>query len=298
MMTEQRSTDYARVERAIGFLADRVDEQPKLAEVADAVGLSGNRTQRLFKRWAGVSPKRFLEFLTVEHAKGLLDQSVNVLDTSLAVGLSGPGRLHDHFVKLEAMSPGEYKSGGRGLEMVFGVHESPFGQVFLAASGRGVCRLSFLEGGDGRLGSQESQERQERHERHEISELNRSWPGAEITRDQERTGELVRRIFEPGDGVSEILVRVTGTNFQLAVWKALLGIPRGGLVSYEAVASAAGKPGATRAAGSAVGANPVAYLIPCHRVIRKTGVSGSYRWGAARKQALIAWESAQSAPPV
>lgn len=278
MMTAQRSTDYARVERAIGFLADRVDEQPKLAEVADAVGLSTNRTQRLFKRWAGVSPKKFLEFLTVEHAKDLLDQSVSVLDTSLAVGLSGPGRLHDHFVKLEAMSPGEFKSGGLGLELVFGVHASPFGQLFLAASDRGVCRLAFLEGDDSRS---------------EIDMLNRSWPGAEIIRDQKRTGELVQQIFEPGDDESEILVTVTGTNFQLAVWKALLGVPRGGLVSYESVARAAGKPGATRAVGSAVGGNPVAYLIPCHRVIRKSGVIGNYRWGAARKQALIAWESAQ-----
>lgn len=283
MMTEQRFTDYARVERAIGFLADRVDEQPKLAEVADAVGLSSNRTQRLFKRWAGVSPKRFLEFLTVEHAKGLLDQSINVLDTSLEVGLSGPGRLHDHFVKLEAMSPGEYKSEGCGLELAFGVHASRFGQVFLAASGRGVCRLAFLEGGDGR------------HERREIEDLKRSWPEAEVHRDQGRTGELAGQIFEPDDDVSEILVRVTGTNFQLAVWKALLSIPRGGLVSYEAVAGAAGRPGATRAVGSAVGANPVAFLIPCHRVIRKSGVLGNYRWGSARKQALIAWESAQSA---
>ncbi|MCP4202589.1 MAG: methylated-DNA--[protein]-cysteine S-methyltransferase [bacterium] len=280
-MTEQRSTDYARVERAIGFLAERVEEQPKLAEVANAVGLSGNRTQRLFKRWAGVSPKRFLEFLTVEHAKHLLDRSINVLDTSLAVGLSGPGRLHDHFVKLEAMSPGEYKSGGHGLELVFGVHASPFGRVFLAASGRGICRLAFVDGS----------------ERQEITELSRSWPAAAITRDQAHTGELAGRIFEPSDDASEILVRVSGTNFQLAVWKALLGIPRGSLVSYETVANAAGRPGATRAVGSAVAANPVAYLIPCHRVIRKSGVLGNYRWGVTRKQALVAWESARSRFP-
>jgi AraC family transcriptional regulator of adaptative response/methylated-DNA-[protein]-cysteine methyltransferase len=279
MMTAQRSTDYARVERAIGFLTDRVEEQPKLADLAEVVGLSANRTQRLFKRWAGVSPKRFLEFLTVEHAKNLLDQSNNVLDTSLAVGLSGPGRLHDHFVKLEAMSPGEYKSEGCGLELIFGIHASPFGRIFLAASSRGICRLAFLDGDD---------------EHREIAELERSWPGAEIIRDQAHTGALVRQIFEPGDDESEILVRVTGTNFQLAVWKALLGVPRGGLVSYEAVANAAGRPGATRAVGNAVGANPVAYLIPCHRVIRKSGVIGNYRWGAERKQALIAWESAQS----
>ncbi len=288
MMTTQRSTDYARVARAIGFLADRVDEQPKLAEVADAVGLSSNRTQRLFKRWAGVSPKRFLEFLTVEHAKELLDRSVSVLDASLEVGLSGPSRLHDHFVKLEAMSPGEYKSAGHGLVISFGVHASPFGRVFVAASGRGVCRLAFLEDGEG--GAEGCDDG-----RAEIAALERSWPGAQIIRDQGRSGDLVEQIFAPGEDQSEILVKVTGTNFQLAVWKALLSVPRGGLVSYEAVAIAAGNPGATRAVGSAVGANPVAYLIPCHRVIRKSGVIGSYRWGAARKQALVAWESAQLA---
>lgn len=224
--------------------------------------------------------------MTVEHAKELLARSVNVLDTSLAVGLSGPGRLHDHFVKLEAMSPGEFKSEGRGLKLVYGVHQSPFGRVFLAATGRGVCRLAFFDG-DGT--SVRSTERAER------ALLSRSWPGAEISRDEERTGELARRIFEPRREPSEILVRVTGTNFQLAVWKALLGIPRGGLVSYEAVAEAAGKSGASRAVGSAIGANPVAYLIPCHRVIRKSGAAGQYRWGADRKRALIAWESARGA---
>ncbi len=285
-MNAQRTTDYARVERAICFLAERLEEQPKLAEVANAIGLSANRTQRLFKRWAGVSPKRFLEFLTVEHAKELLAQSVNVLDASLAVGLSGPSRLHDHFVKLEAMSPGEFKSEGCGLELVYGVHESPFGRVFLAATGRGVCRLAFFEGDDAS---------DRRAERTELAQLSRAWPGAEICRDEGRTDELARRIFEPRDEPSEILVRVTGTNFQLAVWKALLGIPRGGLVSYEAVANAAGKAGASRAVGSAIAANPVAYLIPCHRVIRKSGAAGRYRWGAERKRALIAWESARGA---
>lgn len=280
MMTAQRSTDYARVERAIGFLAERVEEQPKLAEVADAVGLSAHRTQRLFKRWAGVSPKRFLEFLTVEHAKGLLDRSASVLDASLAVGLSGPGRLHDHFVKLEAMSPGEYKSAGEGLEIACGVHDSPFGRVFVATSARGVCRLAFLD--------QDATEQVNA----QMTALERAWPRAEVVRDPVRSGDSVERIFSTR-GHREILVEVTGTNFQLAVWKALLSIPRGSLLSYEAVAAAVGKPAATRAVANAVGANPVAYLIPCHRVIRKTGALGGYRWGTARKRALVAWESAQ-----
>ncbi len=283
MMTTQQSTDFARVARAIGFLTERAQEQPELADVAAAVGLSPGRTQRLFKRWAGVSPKRFLECLTVEHAKELLDRSASVLETSYEVGLSGPGRLHDHFVKLEAMSPGEYKGGGEGLELVFGVHPSPFGQAFLAASERGITRLAFTEGGDGAW-------------RAEVERLERAWPAAEIRRDDRATGDLVERVFDPPGDAGEILVRVSGTNFQLAVWKALLAIPRGAVTSYQAVAEAAGRPGATRAVGSVVGANPVAYLIPCHRVIRKTGAIGDYRWGVARKRALIAWESAGQAP--
>lgn len=284
MMTAQRTTDYARVERAIDFLSARVEDQPKLSEVAEAVGLSAHRTQRLFKRWAGVSPKRFLEFLTVEHAKELLDRSASVLDASLAVGLSGPSRLHDHFVKLEAMSPGEYKGAGEGLEIACGVQASPFGRVFLAASRRGVCRLAFCD-----------QDDESEAVKTEIAALERSWPGARLVRDPRRTAELARQIFEPARDQRQILIQVTGTNFQLAVWKALLGIPRGSLASYEAVAAAAGRPAATRAVGSAIGANPVAYLIPCHRVIRKTGALGGYRWGAARKQALVAWESARAA---
>lgn len=280
MTSAQRSTDYARVERAIGFLADRIDAQPKLADVADAVGLSAHRTQKLFKRWAGVSPKRFLEFLTVEHAKDLLDRSESVLDASLAVGLSGPGRLHDHFVKLEGASPGEYKSGGAGLEIRFGVHPSPFGSVFLATSGRGVCRLAFSDAG--------AVDRDR-----ELATLERSWPGAVIVRDQQSTARVAGAIFDPAGSGGEILVRVTGTNFQLAVWKALLQVPRGGLVSYQTVADLAGNARAAQAVGGAVGANPVAFLIPCHRVIKKSGALGGYRWGVARKRALLAWESAR-----
>lgn len=280
MTSAQRSTDYARVERAIGFMVDRIDAQPKLADVADAVGLSAHRTQKLFKRWAGVSPKRFLEFLTVEHAKDLLDRSESVLDASLAVGLSGPGRLHDHFVKLEGVSPGEYKSGGAGLEIRFGVHPSPFGSVFLATSGRGVCRLSFS--GAGAAGRDR-----------ELATLERSWPGAVIVRDQQSTAAVAGTIFDAAGSGGEILVKVTGTNFQLAVWKALLHVPRGGLVSYQTVADLAGNARAAQAVGGAVGANPVAFLIPCHRVIKKSGALGGYRWGVARKRALLAWESAR-----
>ena len=281
-MREQRTTDYARVARAIGFLTEYAHEQPGLTEVAEAVGLSTGRTQRLFKRWAGVSPKRFLEFLTVEHAKQLLDRSLSVLDASYEAGLSGPGRLHDHFVKLEAITPGEYKSGGGGVEFVYGVHASPFGEVFLAASRRGISHLAFLDGGLGAAAIAR-----------ELERFERLWPGAMVRRDDEATSSLVRQVFDPGMDAGETLVRVSGTNFQISVWKALLSIPRGGLSTYQGVASAAGRPLAARAVGTAIGANPVAYLIPCHRVIRKSGAIGNYRWGAATKRALIAWEAAQ-----
>lgn len=281
-MTAERSTDFARVARAIGFLSERVEEQPSLLQVAEAVGLSAGRTQRLFKRWAGVSPKRFLEYLTVEHAKEMLNRPTSVLDTSLEVGLSGPGRLHDHFVKLEAMSPGEYKGGGEGLELRYGRHTTPFGKAFLAASDRGIHRLAFLTSSG--------------HEtRRELDDLESTWPAADFRRDDRATGELIREIFDRDAEPSELLVRVAGTNFQLAVWKALIGVPRGALTSYEGIARAAGRPGANRAVGNALAANPVAYLIPCHRVIRKSGAIGNYRWGAARKRALIAWESARPA---
>ena len=277
-MTAQETSDYHRVERAIGYLVERADQQPKLAEVAEAVGLSAHRTQRLFKRWAGVSPKRFLEFLTVEHAKGLLEGSESVLDTSLAVGLSGPGRLHDHFVKIEAMSPGEYKSSGRGLRISYGRQTTPFGEAFLASSGRGIVQLTFP--------TQDGFEP-------EVASLRSRWPEAEVVLDQGATEDLASKIFTASQPAEEILLKVRGTNFQLAVWKALLTIPRGRLLPYGAIARALGKPGATRAVGTAVGANPVAYLIPCHRVIRQSGVIGNYRWGAERKRAMIAWDSAR-----
>ncbi len=272
------NTDYERVERAIQFIDQHVTEQPSLAEVADAVGLSPFHCQRLFRRWAGISPKRLLQYLTVEHAKGRLQQE-SVLAASLDTGLSGPGRLHDHFVTLEAVTPGEYRRKGKGLDIRYGVQPCPFGWVLIGVTVRGVCWLSLHSSREAEGG---------------MAALQECWPDAELIRDDALAGEYVRRIFrsiEPEERPIHLLVK--GTNFQVNVWKALLRIPPGELRSYGQVAESLGKSGASRAVGGALARNPIAYLIPCHRVIRSIGAPGEYRWGAARKRALIGWEAAR-----
>jgi len=271
-------SDYERIAAAIRFIERNAPDQPTLADIASELGLSTFHCQRLFHRWAGVSPKRFLQFLTVQHAKQLLGQAKSVLYTTYEVGLSSPARLHDHFVSLEAVTPGEYKTRGAGLRIGYGIQPSPFGSMFLATTQRGVCWLSFL--------SDEPAER-------ELASLKRFWQGAEFSPDKEGTGAMAKRIFrrqENENGSLTLLVK--GTNFQINVWKALLRIPPGLLCSYSQVARAIGNPSASRAVGRALAVNPVAYLIPCHRVIRKVGIPGDYRWGDIRKKALIAWETA------
>jgi AraC family transcriptional regulator of adaptative response/methylated-DNA-[protein]-cysteine methyltransferase len=277
-MSSQRPSDYHRVAEAIRYLERHADRQPGLDELANVVGLSPHHFQRLFKRWAGVSPKRFLQYLTVEHAKHLLRDASSVLDTSYEVGLSGPGRLHDLFVSAEAVTPGEYKRQGEGVEIVWGIHQTPFGDCLLAATDRGVCHLSFPSGSSAG-----------------IERLRHDWSKAGLAEDAEVSGRFVERLFGDSSASDKPLPLVLkGTNFQLKVWNALLRIPRGQAVSYGDVAAYIGHPEAVRAVGSAVGANPVAWLIPCHRVLRKGGALGGYRWGPVRKQAMLAWEAAQS----
>ncbi len=272
-----RGADYERVERAIRYLDRHRSDQPALEEVAAEAGLSPFHFQRLFRRWAGTTPKRFLQALTVDHAKGLLRDSLSVLDAAFEVGLSGPSRLHDHFVSLEAVTPGEYKSRGAGLRIAYGVHPSPFGPMLLAATERGICSLAFVGGRDVAA---------------EVEALARDWRGAALSEDPRATGGLAQRIF---DGGARLPLLVRGTNFQVQVWRALLSIPPGAVATYGGVARAVGRPRAPRAAAAAVAANRIAYLIPCHRVIRSLGETGGYRWGATRKRAMIAWESARSA---
>jgi len=268
---------YRTVERAIEYLRDHAREQPRLADVAARVGLSEFHFQRQFSEWAGISPKRFVQYLTKEYAKEALRRCEDVLEAAYAAGLSGPGRLHDLLVTCEAVSPGEHRSLGEGVAIAYGFHATPFGECLIAGTPRGICRLVFV-GPSGRAA--------------EIEELQRSWPRARLAQDQAATGRLVAPIFDPANRTKPLHLWVRGSNFQIKVWEALLQIAPGELASYERVARTLGAPRASRAVGAAVGANPIAVLIPCHRVIRKAGDPGDYRWGLTRKRALIAREAA------
>jgi AraC family transcriptional regulator of adaptative response/methylated-DNA-[protein]-cysteine methyltransferase len=276
-VTRAAASDFARIERAIRFIQSRVREQPSLAEVADELELSEFHCQRLFQRWAGVSPKRFLQFLTLEHAKKLLDETRSVLEASLELGLSGPSRLHDLFLNLERMTPGEYKSGDAGLVVGWDVQETPLGPALFASLDRGLCGLSFL--GRGRQSEA-------------LEALGRRWPSARLEQPASAVKRYAREMYKRLDGKRDqpLSVVLKGTPLQLRVWEALLRIPEGGVASYGDVARLAGAPGAARAVGTAIGQNPVACLIPCHRVIHATGALGSYRWGSERKAALLSKE--------
>ncbi len=277
---KQSSEDYLRIEQAIMYLENHFKDQPNLDEVAANVGLSEYHFQRLFTRWAGVSPKRFLQFVTKESAKDLLDKSENLLDTTHQVGLSSLGRLHDLFVNTEAMSPGEYKSRGEGVTIRYGIHLTPFGKCLIGLTERGICHLGFVQGSEGEA----------------IDNLVSEWKEAKMIEDYRATAALVGPIFDLrfNTRIKPLTLHLRGTNFQLKVWEALLQIPAGSVSTYEGIASRISNPNAVRAVGTAVGHNPIAVLIPCHRVIRKAGDFGKYRYGALRKKALLAFESALS----
>ena len=272
----QSSEDYLRIEQAILYLENHYKDQPELGEVAASIGLSEYHFQRLFTRWAGVSPKRFLQFLTKEGAKDLLDRSENLLDTTHQVGLSSLGRLHDLFVTSEAVTPGEYKSHGSGVTIRYGIHPTPFGKCLIATTERGICHLSFVQTSEGDA----------------IDNLVSDWKQATMIEDFRSTVPLIEPIFDLrySHRGKPLNVHLRGTNFQLKVWEALLQIPAGEVTTYAGIASRIGNPNATRAVGTAVGHNPIAVLIPCHRVIRKVGEFGNYRYGALRKKALLARE--------
>jgi AraC family transcriptional regulator of adaptative response/methylated-DNA-[protein]-cysteine methyltransferase len=271
-------SDYDRIAKAIAYIIACAGNQPSLEDIAAHLNLSPFHFQRLFSRWAGVTPKRFLQALTLERAKQLLSESRPVLDVSHELGLGSGSRLYDHFVHLEATTPGEFKQGGLGMSIDYGIHETPFGEAFVATTERGVCRLGFLEFED--LNEQ-------------IRTVTGNWPQAEVNLDQAGTTPTAKAIFSrEGKSDRPLSLAVSGTNFQVSVWKALLRIPPGTVTSYNQVAAAIDKPRSARAVGTAVGANPVAFLIPCHRVIRKSGGLGGYHWGETRKHAIHAWESA------
>ena len=273
-------TDYERIEKAIHYVVTHRQEQPSLDDIAHHLHLSRPHFERLFKRWAGVSPKRFLQYTTLAHARELLQNDLSVLDTSLTTGLSGPGRLHDLFVSIEAMTPGEFKTGGAGLVIRYGVHDTLFGPALMAVTDKGLCFFAFDPA--------EPEQDQE-------ALLYAHWPKAKLTRDA--SASLVYASRLQGEATasppSSLPLYVKGTNFQLQVWRALVTLPEGALVSYEGLATRMGRPEATRAVSTAVARNPVGYFIPCHRVIRKTGIIGKYHWGSDRKQALIGWEQAR-----
>jgi AraC family transcriptional regulator, regulatory protein of adaptative response / methylated-DNA-[protein]-cysteine methyltransferase len=272
----------ARIAAAIRYVADHYQDQPSLEVMAAEAGLSPFHFQRVFKRWAGISPKRFLQYVTLTEAKRLLAEDMSVLDAALETGLSGPSRLHDLFVACEAMTPGEFKALGERLVIRYGLHDAPFGRVLLGATERGICWLSFAADDDDALAA-----------------FGREWQGARLIRDEATTEPLVDRAFDLQAGAGTPLpLLLKGTNFQVKVWEALLRIPFGHLVSYQAIARAIGQPSAVRAVGAAVGRNNVSWLIPCHRVILSTGVVHNYRWGAEQKRLLIASEAAlaQAAP--
>lgn len=272
-------SDYDRIAEAISFISTRISSQPTLNEIAAHLHLSPFHFQRLFCRWAGVTPKRFLQVLTLERAKQLLSESKPLLEVSDMLGLSSGSRLYDHFVHLEAVTPGEYKKGGANLTIEYAVHDTPFGKAFIAITPRGICYFSFLEHDeiDGHL-----------------TGLNKKWPHATVHENRQRTLAVVDAMFGGKEKLDRPLsLYVSGTNFQISVWKALLQIPPATVTSYSQVATAIGHSNSARAVGLAVGANPVAFLIPCHRVIQQSGRLGGYHWGETRKHAIHAWEVAR-----
>lgn len=278
---------YERMAQAIAFMRDHYRDQPDLATIAAHVHMSEYHFQRLFTQWAGISPKRFSQYLTVEYAKSKIAASKNLLDLTAEVGLSSPGRLHDLFVSLEAMSPGEFKADGANLQIVYGIHQTPFGACLIAMTQRGICNLQFLPGAD-----ESDAERI----------LRIDWPQAKLIEDVARTQESCDRITalwqSPNTNAasshgSPIVLHIKGTNFQIQTWRALLKIPIGQMTTYQGLATAMGRPTAARAVGNAVGKNPVGYLIPCHRVIRESGQLGGYRWGVDRKSVILGWEASR-----
>ncbi len=270
--------DYHRIAGVIRYLDEHHLQQPDLAALAAVAGLGPSHFHRLFTRWAGITPKDFLQCLTLQHAKALLAAGHCVLEAAHAAGLSGSGRLHDLCVALDAASPGELKTGGAGWTLTAGFAGSPFGRCLLAESPRGLCHLAFVENSAGDAA---------------WAALQADWPRARLQHDDARAARLAAQVFTRQATAHTVPLRafVRGTPFQLAVWRALLAVPPGALVSYGQLAQAVGKPGAARAVGSAVGSNPLGFVIPCHRVIRETGALGGFGWGVVRKQAMIAWES-------
>lgn len=278
----EAAADYEVVRKAIGHIRGHWREQPEIEAIAEAAGVTPTELHHLFRRWAGLTPKAFLQALTLDGARQLLRDSASVLDASYEVGLSGPGRLHDLFVAHEAMSPGEWKTGGEGLTMYFGFHPSPFGNALIVATDRGLAGLAFADAGA---------------ERATLLDMKRRWPRANYLEDAARTAPIAQRVFDSKQWRAQQPLRVVliGTDWEVRVWEALLKIPMGRLTTYSGLAGKVRKPAAARAVGSAVGKNPIAFVVPCHRVIGKAGALTGYHWGLTRKHAMLGWEAGQIA---
>jgi AraC family transcriptional regulator of adaptative response/methylated-DNA-[protein]-cysteine methyltransferase len=274
------AADYDVVRRAIGHIRGHWREQPEIEAIAEAAGVTPTELHHLFRRWAGLTPKAFLQALTLDGARQLLRDSASVLDATYEVGLSGPGRLHDLFVTHEAMSPGEWKTGGEGLTIRFGFHPSPFGSALVMATERGLAGLAFADPGE---------------EPAALADMKRRWPRATYVEDSARTAVVAKRIFDPTQWQESQPLRVVliGTDWEVRVWEALMQIPMGRLVTYSDIASKIHKPAAARAVGAAVGKNPVSFVVPCHRVVGKSGELTGYHWGITRKRAMLGWEAGQ-----
>lgn len=276
---DQETYNYEKIAKAIEYISENVKNQPSLFEVAEEVNISQFHFQRMFTEWAGVSPKKFLQYITADYLKGKIKESTNLVELAESAGLSSQSRVYDLFTGIEAVTPQEFKTDGKGLHISYGFHQTPFGECFIAVTERGICAMAFVD--------RETRE-------HQLILMGKKWHFATIEPNQKVTESYIHRIFSPNlDTLEKLPIMVQGTNFQLKVWEALLTIPQGSVTTYQQIANSIGNPKAVRAVGTAVGDNPIAYLIPCHRVIRKEGILGEYRWGSLRKKALIGWEAAK-----
>ncbi len=276
-ISEQNQFHYNRIAEAITYIKQNFKDQPNLDEIAEKVHISPFHFQRLFTDWVGVSPKKFLQYTSLEYAKNILkDQQTTLFDAAYETGLSGTGRLHDLFIKIEGMTPGEYKNGGQNLDINYSYAESPFGKMLVASTSKGICHMTFAD------------------DDNTFATLQQRFPKAKFTQIVDRSQQNALFIFtKDWRKLSKIKLHLKGTDFQLKVWETLLKIPKGGLTTYGTIANHIHKPKASRAVGTAIGSNPVAFLIPCHRVIQSTGDLGQYHWGSTRKTAIIGWEAAK-----
>ena len=275
---EKQTHDYDLVKHTLAFISENWREQPSLETLADQAGLSPTHLQRLFTRWAGLSPKAFLQAVTLDHARGLLRDSASILDASYELGLSGPGRLHDLFVTHEGMSPGIYKAHGRGLNIQYGFHDCPFGRALILITSEGLAGLAFADNGK---------------EKSALADMTSRWPEATYVENQQATASYARRIFESERWKPDQPLKIVfiGSDFEIRVWETILRIPFGKASTYSDIACHIGKPKAARAVGSAVGKNPISFVVPCHRVLEKSGGLGGYHWGLTRKRAILGWEA-------